>query len=147
MKPRWKVPVKLEKHEQDGGVKLLRSIGAVVYEIGTRRRKGKPCPKCRAFVPNDDFGTHQTPGIPDVLAFLPARDNVREVLWWEAKREKGSHFRKEQKEFREFVLMTSTWHCVGALDELLAWLLEHRYLAISQIPHYRIPKRFQQQEG
>ena len=47
-------------------MKLLKTVGAAVYKIGTKRKK-------------DDYqGTMQTPGIPDLCAFvmratLPAR--------------------------------------------------------------------------
>jgi hypothetical protein len=51
-------PEKSIQHQIAG---LLRTVGARVYNIGTRRRKG------------DFQGTMQTPGIPDVLAILPFR--------------------------------------------------------------------------
>lgn len=48
-----------EKAVQQQIVHLLRSLGAHVYEIGTRRRR------------QDYPGTMQSPGIPDLVAFLP----------------------------------------------------------------------------
>jgi len=78
-------PVQHEKGEQAGGIKLLRTLGATVYTFGTRRSRGKACPRCGTFVPEHQ-GTRQTPGIPDVFAFLPARNGKRVLLCWEAKR-------------------------------------------------------------
>ena len=48
----------LEKHVQSDIVKLLETVGAAVYKIGTTRKKG------------DHQGTMQTPGIPDLCAFV-----------------------------------------------------------------------------
>ena len=48
----------LEKEIQADIVKLLETVGAAVYKIGTKRKKG------------DHQGTMQTPGIPDLLAFV-----------------------------------------------------------------------------
>ena len=49
----------LEKEIQADIVKLLNTVGAAVYKIGTTRKKG------------DHQGTMQTPGIPDLVAFVP----------------------------------------------------------------------------
>ena len=48
----------LEKDIQADIVKLLKTVGAAVYRIGTTRKKG------------DHQGTMQTPGIPDLCAFV-----------------------------------------------------------------------------
>ena len=48
----------LEKEIQSDVVKLLETVGAAVYKIGTTRKKG------------DHQGTMQTPGIPDLCAFV-----------------------------------------------------------------------------
>ena len=56
----------LEKHVQADIVKLLESVGAAVYKIGTTRKKG------------DHQGTMQTAGIPDLLAFV--RDSERPMV-------------------------------------------------------------------
>ena len=48
----------LEKEIQADIVKLLETVGAAVYKIGTTRKKG------------DHQGTMQTPGIPDLCAFV-----------------------------------------------------------------------------
>lgn len=143
--------VQHEKFEQQKGVDLLRSIGASVYTFGTRRSKGSRCPKCGEFVPNKDRGTRQSEGVPDVLAFLPRRPGVigatnesallkvfpREVLWWEAKRPGGGAESDDQAEFRQLCAASSTAHCLGDVDELMTWLVEHGYLKAENLPHYR----------
>ena len=48
----------LEKSIQSDIVKLLETVGAAVYKIGTTRKRG------------DHQGTMQTPGIPDLCAFV-----------------------------------------------------------------------------
>ena len=63
---------------------LLETVGAAVYKIGTKRKKG------------DHQGTMQTPGIPDLLAFVTVpllrRVSMRGVsqLWIEVKRPGGT---------------------------------------------------------
>ena len=49
----------LEKDIQSDVVKLLKTVGAAVYKIGTTRKRG------------DHQGTMQTAGIPDLVAFVP----------------------------------------------------------------------------
>lgn len=56
---RRRPPVIPEKSEQSQIVQLLRSLGAQVYVLGNHRRKG------------DFAGTMQTPGLPDLQAFMP----------------------------------------------------------------------------
>lgn len=129
----------LEKFQQHDGCKLLSSLGADVYTIGTRRSKGKACPKCKTFVPEDQ-GTRQTPGIADVLAFLPEKNGKPAIaLWWEAKHADGGHASAEQLHFAELCRRSSQAHCIGPLNALFAWLLEHKYLNAGQVPHYRLP--------
>ncbi len=66
-----------EKAEQQAIVDLLRLIGAKVYILGTKRRKG------------DYHGTMQTPGIPDLYAFLPrfrsSLSGQPQAVWIEVK--------------------------------------------------------------
>ena len=80
---RWRlVP---EKQIQADIVTLLETVGAAVYKIGTTRKKG------------DHQGTMQTPGIPDLVAFV--RVPIAAVfpdwrtlvqLWIEVKRPGGN---------------------------------------------------------
>jgi len=134
----FRKPRVLEKTEQAHGVQLLRSIGAKVYVLGTRRSRGKSCPKCGTFVPEDQ-GTHQTPGISDVFAILPPRAyGRRRALWWEAKASDG-RMSPDQAEFKELCGETDLEHVVGTLDALIAGLVGLGYVKAEQFPHYRQP--------
>ena len=74
--------MQLEKEIQADIVKLLKTVGAAVYKIGTKRKK------------TDWQGTMQTPGIPDLVAFVnvPLSQHVSPhrvstvQLWIEVKR-------------------------------------------------------------
>jgi hypothetical protein len=118
-----------EKVEQAHGVQLLRTIGAKVWVLGTVRRRG------------DHPGTMQTPGVADVLAFLPVRGepNQRLFLVWECKAD-GGRLRLEQIEFRDACLAADVRHLVGDYNALTAWLTEHRYVKADSVPHYRQPQ-------
>lgn len=120
-----------EKSVQAQGVKLLRGIGGKVYELGTHRRRG------------DYQGTLQSPGWPDVAAFLPTRliaGVVRPVfLFWEAKAA-GGRLRPEQAEFRALCQDALVEHVVGDLDALIAWLVARTYVKADQFPTYRQPQ-------
>lgn len=133
--------VPLEKEEQAAGVQLLTAIGSVVFVLGTRRSRGKPCPNCDTFVPEDQ-GTRQTPGIGDVFAFLPERHGAlgpeREALWWEAKRSEGGRMSDDQRKFQGLCGQARQHHVVGDRDDLIGWLILQGYLKSSQVPHYRV---------
>ena len=107
-------------------VTLLRTLGAKVYVLGTRRGRGER-----------DHGTHQTPGLPDLLAFLP-RLNRRRQVWIEVKAV-GGRLRPAQVVFQGLAHEADVDHLVGDLDVVIAWLLFHGYLKKSQVPHYRLP--------
>jgi hypothetical protein len=127
MKRARQAPARLEKYEQADGVQLLRSIGATVYVLGTVRRA------------TDYHGTMQTPGLPDVQAFLPRRlAHQPRLLMWEVKRT-GGRIRAEQAEFRRLCLGATVDHVVGDLSTLMAWLVEHGYLRAEQLPASRQP--------
>ncbi|MDP3720803.1 MAG: hypothetical protein Q8T13_23825 [Acidobacteriota bacterium] len=129
----------LEKYQQHEGCKLLSSLGAVVLIIGTRRSRGKPCPKCKTFVPEDQ-GTRQTPGIPDVLAFLPARGGAPSVtLLWEAKHADGGRLSADQQRIADLCARSGQAYCSGPLDALISWLVANGYLKAENLPHYRVP--------
>lgn len=117
-----------EKAEQAHGVQLLRSIGATVYVLGTVRAKG-------------DFpGTRQTPGIADVLAFLPVRGEPGRVfLAWECKAV-GGRLRPEQVEFKDLCDQAEIAHVVGPFDALIAWLAVRGYVKAESFSHYRQPR-------
>ena len=122
---------RLEKHEQEAGVRLLRTLGAKVYVLGTVRPQG------------DYRGTCQTPGLPDVQAFLPIRGDrseaTRRLLVWEVKRAQGGRLSEPQKEFLGLCAAAGVAHVVGPLDALLAWLHAEGYVHAGQVPHYRLP--------
>jgi hypothetical protein len=114
-----------EKVEQAHIVQLLRSIGATVYTLGTRRRRG------------DYPGTMQTPGIADVFAFLPPKTRQRWVLLAVEVKAEGGRLRPEQVRFRELCLWADVAYVVGPLDAVITWLVAEHYVQASQFPHYR----------
>lgn len=136
-------PVQREKHEQVQVVQLLTSLGGRVYVLGTRRRRGAPCPHCGAFVAEHQ-GTRQTPGIGDVLAYLPppplgARLNGYVALWVECKAA-GGRLSDDQQAFRTFTVGAGIAHVVGGLNDVIAWCLREGYLKPDQVLHERLPK-------
>ena len=134
------VKVQREKVEQAHVVSLLRTIGATVYVLGTRRRRG-------------DFpGTMQTPGIPDLLAFLPGQkfvpyarqpivppDRRASVLLFVEVKAAGGRLRPEQGAFRQLAREAEIAHVVGGLNDVIAWCVEHGYLSRDSVAHYRLP--------
>lgn len=125
---------RLEKHEQGDGVALLRSLGAQVYVLGHARPRG------------DRPSTMQTPGLPDVEAFLPrpryraGQFHPRRFLKWEVKRPRKATIRAEQAAYRQLCLDADIAHVMGDLNTLIAWLVDGGYLLPSQLPHDRQPQ-------
>lgn len=123
-----RVAVQREKVEQEHGVQLLRALGAKVYVSGTRRRAG------------DYQGTMQTPGIPDVEAWLPGARHgfprLRVLLKWEVKSAAGK-MSPAQLEYRELCIQASVAHVCGDFDALIAWLIQQKWLREDQVAHYR----------
>lgn len=128
-----------EKFEQADGIRLLRTLGAAIYESGTRRPAG------------DYQGTRQTPGIPDVEVFLPARIVRRQVdgvmrdlaleprlLKWECKSATG-RLSPAQQAYRACCLAAHVAHVAGDLTALIAWLVAEGYVRAEQLPHDRQP--------
>lgn len=126
-----------EKIEQAHTVQLLRSLGANVYVLGTRRRKG------------EHQGTMQTPGLSDLIAFVPltaaaattfnyTRGQARALLFIECKA-KGGRLSAEQEAFRIMCLAAGAEHVVGNLDAVIAWCIAHEYLKADNVAHYRRP--------
>lgn len=118
-----------ERVEQQHIVQLLRSLGAKVWTLGTVRRTG------------DYQGTMQSPGLPDVIAFLkapPTTPNAapRRLLVVEVKAA-GGRLRPEQAEFRAMCVASGTASVVGGLDAVIAWLIAEGHLTTQQVPHYR----------
>jgi hypothetical protein len=125
---------RLEKAEQAGTIKLLTMLGADVYVLGTRRPRGRPCPKCGSFVA-EHAGTCQTPGLPDLVAFLPG-PLPRRVCFVEQKRE-GGRFSADQERFRELVASSPACYVAGTLDDVIAWLTNEGYLGERRFGHGR----------
>jgi hypothetical protein len=100
---------------------LLRHVGADVYVLGTTRRRG------------DYHGTMQTPGLPDLLAFLPRGGGLLAV---ECKAP-GGRLRPEQETFRTACLACEapflTHHVVGGLDAVIAYLIDLGLLRADQV--------------
>ena len=102
----------LEKEIQADIVALLETVGAAVYKIGTKRKKG------------DHQGTMQTPGIPDLVAFVTVPCLLRPVqLWVEVKRPGGT-MSEAQWAFWRNARDAFCEHVTGGVDEVLDWLVE-----------------------
>jgi hypothetical protein len=115
---------RLEKDEQHDTVRLLQMIGARVYVLGTRRPRGTRCPSCGTFVAAHP-GTCQTPGLPDLVAFLP-RPPLNAVFI-EQKRG-GGRLSPDQEAFRQCCRSAGVAHLVGTRDDIVAALTHAGYL-------------------
>lgn len=132
-----------EKVEQQQIVKLLLSVGGRVYVLGTRRAKP---PKGLVLETQEQkrewFSTRQTPGISDVLAFVPerrvGRTKPRRALCVECKAD-GGRLSDAQKEFRDLCGEADVDHVAGQLNDVIAWLIEAQLLRADRVPHYRLP--------
>lgn len=87
--------------------------GAIVYTLGTTRRKG------------DYQGTNQTPGLCDLIVFLPDGPN-RRLLMIEVKSARGK-LSPAQLVFRACCRLAKVDHLDGGLDVVLAWLKREGY--------------------
>lgn len=102
-----------EKAEQAAIVKLLETLGAKVYVLG------RPSP-------NDGRthrGTGQTPGVPDLLAFLGGWQLVAIEV-----KAKGGRLSPAQVEFQTLARQSGVNHIAGGLDAVIAWLTDRGYL-------------------
>lgn len=120
--PRVRRPPVLEKIVQQQCVALLRSLGGKVWVLGTRRAAG------------DHQGTRQTPGFPDVVAFLRGTCVFLEV------KAVGGRLRPEQAEFRAAAETCGApvFHIVGGVDDLFAWLVAQGIVKPENVPHQRL---------
>lgn len=126
-----------EKREQAAIVRLLRTLGARVWVLGTRRRR------------TDYPGTMQSPGLPDLIVSLPrgrqgcsarrvvASSTPAVRLEIEVKA-RGGRLSPAQREYRQHALACGVAHVVGGLDDVIAWLIEHGFL---RAEHDRLPRR------
>lgn len=132
-----------EKVEQAQTVVLLKTIGADVYVLGTKRPTPTgTCPRCQGFVVLKDrkyFATHQTPGVSDLFAALPAKNGQPRRWLFNESKAVGGRPSPEQVAFRQVVLETGALHVLGGLDAVIATLIQEGYLSAGQVPHYRLP--------
>jgi hypothetical protein len=135
-----KKPVQREKFEQAHVIDLMKRFGGKEYVLGTRRPAGRRCPKCGEFV-REHQGTCQTPGVADVLMFMPALDDRAarryRFLAIECKAP-GGRMSAEQREFKDFCDGAGIEHILGGLDAAIAWLVVNGYAKTHQFPHYRV---------
>ena len=122
-------PRVLEKTVQAQILHLLRSVGAKVWVTGVPRRRG------------DFQGAMRTPGLPDLLAFVPPPKPTDPFIGWtllcvEVKA-RGGRLREEQADFASCCLNADVAHIVGGLAEVIAWLLRRGLVRDEQLPHYR----------
>ena len=124
-----------EALEQRAIVQLLHTVGCQVWVLGTTRRRG------------DHPGTMQSPGLPDLLAFLPRGMGL---LCIEVKA-KGGRLRPEQETFRNATLACAApWqvhHVVGGLDAVIGYLMSLGLLKAQDVAHYRVPLTPTQQDA
>jgi hypothetical protein len=102
-------------------VHLLRSLGGLVWTIGTTRRAG------------DYQGTMMAAGLPDVIAAVRGR-----MLMLECKA-KGGRPSEAQRVFQAACADCGVHHVVGGVDELLRWLVAEGLVKADAVPHYRMP--------
>lgn len=113
----------LEKVEQQHIVQFIRSLGGSVYILGTKRRA------------TDYQGTNQTPGVPDLIAFLGHRH-----MYIEVKRH-GGKMSPPQVAFRQQCLKAGVSHIVGTYNDVVVTFLEWGVLTWASVPSYRQPAR------
>ena len=113
-----------EKTVQGHVVRALRMVGGTVYVLGTVHR-GEP----------GHMSTRMTPGLPDLLVFLPPiRTTPWHQLWIEVKAPQG-RLSEAQKGFRDVCALAGVAHIVGGLDEVLSYLVDRGY--VGEVAHYR----------
>jgi hypothetical protein len=110
-----------ERSEQASIKNLTAQIGGVDYTLGTVR--ATCCATCGA--PNSDPTTRQTPGLADLVLYLPPPvrepDRAWTMVWVECKG-RGGTLSEEQLRFRQLNQAAQVRHLVGGLDEYIAFL-------------------------
>jgi hypothetical protein len=110
---------------------LVGQIGGTVYVLGTKRRKEEK-----------DHGTHQTPGISDLVVFLPRRgrpagEATEHLVFIEVKSETGE-LSPAQDAFRAHALAAHVSHVVGTYQDFIDWLIVQGFVREQSLPHYRV---------
>ena len=114
-------PVNDERAEQSSIKNLIEQIGGVGYTLGSKR--ATYCGSCGA--PNTDPSTRQTPGLADLVVFLPPPPRQQSRGWtlvWIECKGRGGTLSADQVKFRELNQAAHVEHVVGGLDEFLAFL-------------------------
>jgi len=117
-----KAPRLPERVVQRQCVALLRSLGGLVWVLGTARPRT-----------DGHQGTCQTPGLPDVVFALKGRMGMLEC------KAAGGRLRPEQETFRQACQDCGVHHVTGGVDELVAWLVAEGLVKADAVPHYRLP--------
>ena len=131
MAPRARVA---EKTEQAHIVSTLRMIAGhdAVFTLGTVRKRG------------DHPGTMQSPGLPDVVAFLPSRrppgETPRRVLLCVECKADGGRLSPQQVVFRNLCHDAEIAHVVGTFNAVIQWLCERGYAKPESFSHERQPQ-------
>jgi len=115
-----------ETAEQAHIVQLTRTLGGTAYVLGTTRRRG------------DYAGTMQTPGVPDLLLFLPRRDGGREFVAWEVKAA-GGRLRPDQARFAGECQAAAVAHGIGGFDAFIAFLVARGVASWGSFAHQHRP--------
>jgi hypothetical protein len=106
------LPRQSEKRVQAQIVSLIQAIGGQVNVIG------RPSPKDG----RTHRGTGQTPGLPDLYAFLPLRVDVPMRGVWIEVKAAGGKLRPEQRLFMEMCHAAGVPHILGGVDQVVAYL-------------------------
>lgn len=137
-------PVQREKAEQAGIIQLARTLRAEIWVLGTRRGRGKPCPKCGTFVAEHQ-GLRQTPGHPDLLMFLPVLERdlcepsalSRRLVYWETK-VPGGRLSDEQRAFQACARAAGVECYSGTFDDFVSWTIREGYCRESSFTFERL---------
>lgn len=117
----FKRPVADERTEQGSIKNLIAQIGGVVYTLGTVR--AVCCGVCGA--PSSDPTTRQSPGLADLVVYLPPPKRSPARGWtqvWIECKGRGGTLSLEQVAFRELTLAAGIAHVVGGVDEVIEYL-------------------------
>lgn len=135
-----------ESIEQTNIVRTVEMLGGKCYVLGTKRGTVR-CIHCAKPTPEHQ-GTKQTPGVSDVLAFLPHRKLATPstvLVFVEVKAEARANHKHggmsaEQVEFREWCLAAAQHHVVGGFNAFANWLIAQGFCSEQSFAHYRVAK-------
>lgn len=122
-----RAPVQREAAQQTMIRRLVATLGGTCYTLGVRRRR------------TDYHGTMQTPGLPDLIAFLPVRGGPGWRLVMIECKAKGGRVRADQETFRKLCVLASVPHVIGDFQAFVTWCVLEGFLKADQLAHYRVP--------